>query len=187
MKPRIQIGTVLAVLLVLPTLGCDEPPTAPGPIIEQHIYQNQTINFAPLPNTAPAPVPSPSSGPGNTTITWLKVTAIEGAETGGRGSRTWSAGTSFRLTATPNGPDDPCGPGKVSGPCPFYGEQDVEWEAGPEVGQQGNLSAIVWDLGPGDDTRFNRDLKANKPGTFSIRARFRGAIISDTFVGTVVP
>lgn len=196
MKSRVRIGAV--VVLLAGAFGCDEPvPTAPAPAPVFNVtFSNigNPINYvnSPIGNASPAPG-APGGGSGNTTITTLRITAIAGSETGGQGSRTWRVGTRFRLTATPNAPDDPCETLQPGQACPYYAEADIAWSYGIGSGPVTDTNAVVHVLGMGADTRYNLDLEAKKPGTFAIDATLFGNrqdvpdIKADTFVGTIVP
>lgn len=186
MRSRIQIGAVLAALLVLPTLGCDEapPPTAPTIIISDVGNPVININPGPAPNT---PSPAPSTQPGSPAIDGLKITVIGGENL--NPPRTFKVGQSYRLTVSPQAGNlgDPC---KTLTPCPYYGEQDIAWIGGQGTANAGTPAAqtsVVVILGLGSDTRYNLDFKAQAPGTFVIEAAFRGSVKAEPFVGTVLP
>lgn len=177
-----KVYLAAGVFALVAGLAACQRPTDPTPTNVYIGTQTQTVIVGtPLPNT---PVASPSPGsPSSINIDSLKVSAIGGEQL--NPPKTWKVGARFSLTATPHAAGvDPC---KFLEPCPYYNDSDIEWFAVAGVGQPGSADAVVIDRGPGSDTTFNRDFSANKPGSFTVKARFRGTVMSGDFVGTVTP
>jgi hypothetical protein len=147
-------------------------------------YPSQVTEVRP-PSPAPSPSasPAPAGGsvvPGSGPVVRLKITFFT---ENGNGDKTLKVGDKGTITATPfdaNG-IDPC---RDIQNCSAYGQGDIVWLGGPGVASDCTAGAIVSDT-PVAEEKFNRDLKACAPGTYTINAVFKGSI-PGALTGTVV-
>lgn len=146
----------------------------------------------------PAPVPSPSASPSPgagaaVPIVALKITFFPDAP--GSGNKILLVGEKSTITASPQARDangnlyDPC-KGIDNSLCASYSQADIAWDETSEgvsgeacADPPGASTPVVQATDAGEEA-YNRDLRACKAGSFTVRATLKGTI-EGALVGSV--